>query len=137
MIFCAAHRFHALRKSAIADSVRIADSPGCSVPKAVRSTLPGVRLSSSKLQPFMSCGASPTLVNSTNSPPLPALEYMNSVILTSAAACAALTAMRQAAAAAIRQIENIVRLPRKPAGRGRPRSLDSADDSAVTAQVNS
>ncbi len=61
-------------------SVRMTDSPAASVPYAERLTCPRSRVTSLKLQPVISTGVAPRLVNSMNSPPFPPGIY--SVIRT-------------------------------------------------------
>ncbi len=73
-------RPQAVRNASAATSVSSTDSPACRLPNAPSGTLPGRLLSSSKLQPAMSTGWSPTLVNSMNSPSVP--WYMYSVMRT-------------------------------------------------------
>jgi hypothetical protein len=94
----------------------MADSPGCNVPKPERlwEDLLDVRLLSSSLQPVMSTGVAPVLVNSTNSK-LPTFEVeLNSVMYTPALAVpAALSPKRHHAAANARGVNRRAIVPRQ------------------------
>ena len=71
-------RLQAVRNAASTTSVRTTDWPPARMPKAERSTWPGVRALSLKLQPVRSTGAALVLVNSMYSPSVP--EYIHSVM---------------------------------------------------------